>query len=450
MIDIINLRRALFAPAFLLWSIVLAGSQVWSQEGDAALDPMAPLAEAYVRLGLQLQNHDPLEYLYLGPDAWRNTARENPLAMPRIQEELAALQAKIAALPTPATGMDQDRRSVLQGRIIAMVTRLDILQGRFPASFDEETRLLFGVQAPHHDEDHFRALVAELDELIPGEGALPARVERFRDQFIIPADKVEAVITESVAECRRRTRAHISLPDNEATSLNMTTGKHWVGFAEFQGDSHTTVHINRDVPIHVERVIQLGCHEAYPGHHVHATLVEAELVRKRGWIEYAYIPLHGSQAVIAEGAANYGVDLAFTPAERIAYERSVILPMAGLDGEQLELYYRYFALLDQLNFARNEVARYYLYGGMPREQAIEWLMEFGLESRGTASQRLDFIAAMRSYVINYNYGKSLVRDYVESQAGPDREARWQVFQQVLSTPIQPQQMRQNIAQSVAE
>ena len=154
--------------------------------------------------------------------------------------------------------------------------------------------------------------------------------------------------------------------------------------------------------------------------------------------------------VIAEGAANYGVDLAFTPAERIAYERSVILPMAGLDGEQLELYYRYFALLDQLNFARNEVARYYLYGGMPREQAIEWLMEFGLESRGTASQRLDFIAAMRSYVINYNYGKSLVRDYVESQAGPDREARWQVFQQVLSTPIQPQQMRQNIAQSVAE
>ena len=443
-----NLRASL-RSGFLMCSLALLSGYVLSEE-DPTIDPMNPLAEEYVHLGLLTQNHDKLEYMYIGPEAWRSAARDKQVSMPQIQEKLASLQARMSALPVPINTIDQDRRTALLERITAMITRLDILQGKFPASFDEETRLIFGVQVPHYDEDHFRALAVTLNELIPGEGELPARVQRFRDQFIIPADKVEAVITEALAECRRRTRAHLKLPENESVTLNITTGKHWVGFAKPQGDSHTIVHINRDVPIHVERVIQLGCHEAYPGHHVHATLVEAELVKKRGWVEYSFIPLHGSLAVIAEGAANYGVDLAFTPEERIEYERSVILPMAGLNGEQLELNYRYFELLDQLNFARNEVARHYLYGGMPKEQAIEWLMEFGLESRATASQRIDFIEAMRTYVINYNYGKTLVRDYVESQAGPGRDARWQVFKEVLSSPMYPQKMLRKTATVASE
>ena len=195
----------------------------------------------------------------------------------------------------------------------------------------------------------------------------------------------------------------------------------------------------------MERVLQLGCHEGYPGHHVHATLMEAELVKKRDWIENTFVPLHGTIATVAEGAANYGVDLAFTRKERIAFEKSVILPLAGLNGDQLDLYYRYFDLLDELNYARNEVARHYLYGGMPKEEAIQWLMEFGLESRGTASQRLDFIDALRTYVINYNYGKSVVRGFVESEGGADTDAKWAAFEEVLSTPITAQDMLRRTA-----
>ncbi|MGB1221940.1 MAG: hypothetical protein ACPG43_10390, partial [Alcanivoracaceae bacterium] len=193
-------------------------------------------------------------------------------------------------------------------------------------------------------------------------------------------------------------------------------------------------------PIHIERAIELGCHEAYPGHHVHATLVDTELAEARGWVEYNFIPLYGPLAVVAEGAANYGIDLAFSREERIAFERSTLLPLAELEGEQLELYYHYIDLIDALNYARNEVARHYLYGGMPRESAIQWLMAFGLETRGTASQRIDFIDALRSYVINYNYGKDLVADYVRSTAGSDRDAQWRVFREVLATPMSPRDM----------
>lgn len=434
--EILHHRFVLLVLAFTL---ALCSGRALAAEKPGA-DPMAPLAEEFVHLGLLLHNHDKLEYLYFGPEEWRSAAKEKPVSLPEIQRGLSSLSERITALPVPTEPMERQRREALLARIGTMIVRADILQGKLPASFDEETRLLFGVQVPHHDEDHFRALAAELDKLIPGEGDLAARVQRFRDQFVIPPDKIEATINAAVKECRRRTKAQLTLPENESISLNMTTGKHWVGFAEFQGNSHTVIHINRDVPIHVERVLQLGCHEGYPGHHVHATLMEAELVKKRGWIEYSFAPLHGPLAVIAEGAANYGVDLAFSREERIKFEKSVILPLAGLNSDQLELYYRYFDLLDGLNFARNEVARQYLYGGLPKDKAIQWLMDFGLESRGTASQRLDFIDAMRTYVINYNYGKTLVRDYVEGQGGADREARWKVFNEVISTPIAPADM----------
>ncbi len=83
------------------------------------------------------------------------------------------------------------------------------------------------------------------------------------------------------------------------------------------------------------------------------------------------------------------------------------------------------------------MARRYLYAGMPREQVVQWLMEFGLETRATASQRLDFIDAQRAYVINYNYGKQLVRDCVLSRARPGSDDAWKVFYEVLTTPLMP-------------
>jgi len=405
--------------------------------GAARADSMAAIADDFVRAGLLFQNHDPTPYLFIGPESLRTEARARSVPLADVLTQLERLRSRIVALPAPETPDDQRRRRDLVDRITALVTRGGILAGDVPASFDEETRLIFGVQVPAFDEAHFRAIAAQLDTIIPGDGELLARVEAFREQFVIPPDRLEAVIGRAMAECRARTRAHLQLPPDEYVTLNVTGGKHWVGFTEYRGTGHSIVHLNRDVPVHIERAIELGCHEGYPGHHVHATLVEQELVERRGWIEYSLITLLGPLSVTAEGAASFAMDLAFSREDRIAFERSVLLPLAGLSGEHLETYYHYIDLLDELNFARNEVARRYLYGGMPREQAVQWLMEFGLETRGTAAQRLDFIDAQRAYVVTYNYGKKLVRDYVTSRARPGSDAAWKAFYEILTTPLMP-------------
>ncbi len=56
-----------------------------------------------------------------------------------------------------------------------------------------------------------------------------------------------------------------------------------------------------------------------------------------------------------------------------------------------------------------------------------------------AEQRTRFMDDYRSYVINYNLGKDLVRQYVEARggAGADRAKRWEVFVRLLGSPRLP-------------
>jgi len=93
-------------------------------------------------------------------------------------------------------------------------------------------------------------------------------------------------------------------------------------------------------------------------------------------------------------------------------------------------------LLGQLNYAGNEAARDYLNGDIDRDQAEQWLIEFSLMAPERARQRTDFIETYRSYVINYNLGKDMVRNYIERDTA-DQAARWEKFEHLLSSPMTP-------------
>ena len=421
---------ALWIARFVLICQLLIVSGCTQQSPDS----LDSLADSFVHIGLRFQNHDRANYLYTGPEQWREEAKADAILLPDLIEQLEQLAAQLTAVSVEQPTSIQRRRDLI-ARVQAMKTRGEILLGESPSSFDEETALIFGVTVPENSEQHFLELTARLDQLFPGEGGLAERLEIFRDQFVIPPDRLESVIGAAMAECRRRTLQWVTLPENEAVTLNITSDKPWVGFTEFRGAAQSTVHINRDVPVHIERAVELGCHEGYPGHHVHATLLEQQLVKQRHWVEYQFIQLIGPLAVIAEGAASYAPHLAFTRAEQMQFEREVLFPLAGLDASQLQLYYNYIDLIRELNFARNEVARHYLYGGMPRQQAVEWLMKFGLETRGTAEQRLNFIEVLRAYVITYNFGTQLVAAFIEEES--DKSKQWQRFVDVLATPLSP-------------
>ena len=295
---------------------------------------------------------------------------------------------------------------------------------KLPKSYDEV--------APVYDLAVYDAILAEIDALLPGEGSTADRVDAFRNSLAIPKDKLQPVFERAIAECRARTTKYYDLPDGERFRMEFVTDKAWSGYNYYQGGFESLIQINTDFPIIIDRAVDLGCHEGYPGHHVWNLFIEQELVRKRGWIEHMVNPLFGPFGPLAEGSANYGIALAFPGEEKIAFEKEVLFPMAGLDPVLADTLDQLNALTGQLSHATNEIARQYLNGDLTRDEAIPLIQKYYLASYEKSEQRLRFIEKYRAYVINYNLGLDRAASWVEA-AGNDPGARWAAFEDMLTT-----------------
>jgi hypothetical protein len=176
---------------------------------------------------------------------------------------------------------------------------------------------------------------------------------------------------------------------------------------------------------------------------VYNALLEKNLTRDRGWPEFSVYALFSPQSLIAEGTANYGIEVAFSDAERRAFERDALFPAAGLNPARVDEYYDFHDLTDRLSYAGNEAARRYLNGEIDRQAAVQWLTGFALMSPERAGQRTRFFDDYRSYVINYNLGKDLVKQFIESRGGTDANPskRWEEFIRLLGSPRLPSGLR---------
>lgn len=408
--------------------LILAACTADTEAPQTAPD-MDTIAREYLFLELSMGLHDESHVdAYFGPEEIRKQAEAEKLPLGEIDARAAALADSLAVVAA-----DPDRVKGLTQRLQALRTRIRLNQGE-SLPFDEETMLLFDAVAPDHDAAYFEAVLAEIDLLVPGDGNLPDRVDAFRTAFEIPADRLATVFDAAIAECRKRTLQHIKLPAGETFTLEYVTDKPWSGYNWYKGNSMSLIQINTELPTYISRAVDLGCHEGYPGHHTYNALLEKILVIDKGWLEYSLYPLFSAQSLVAEGSGNYGIDLAFPGTERIEFEKSVLFPLAGLDPTHADPYYQLLALLDKLSYAGNEAARDYLNGHITAEQATRWLIDYALMSPGRARQRISFFDTYRSYVINYNLGKDLVRDYIE-RGTSNQDERWQRFEQLLSSPM---------------
>jgi hypothetical protein len=413
---------------------------------------MNRIAESYVKLVLAVGQHD-ADYVdaYYGPPEWRTEVEaqgKRPLA--EIRSEATALLSELQAVPPAASGQDAApeikmtrlRHEYLTKQLQSLAARVDLLDGK-RRSFDEESKVLYDTVAPHNDEAYFQTVLDQLDAALPGDGTVLQRAERFRQDFRIPRERLDAVFQAAIAECRRRTAAHLELPPGESFEFEYVTDKPWSGYNWYKGNYHSLIQINTDLPIYIDRAIDLACHEGYPGHHAYNALLEKNLVRDRGWPEFSVYALYSPQSLIAEGTANFGIEAAFPGSERVAFEKETLFPLAGIDPAKAERYYEVASIVQKLGYAGNEAARRYLDGEINREQYVDWMMKYALFPKDRAEQRIRFVEKYRSYIINYNWGLDLVREYVNRQGGtPDHpQKRWEIFEDLLASPRLPSGLR---------
>lgn len=398
------------------------------------------LAEDYVRLGLNIGQYDPdFVDAYYGPDSLKPKAgKADVFPKDSLLNSVAGLKNKIKEISTQLSDTGKIRAGWMSQQLTAFDRRIRVFFGEFK-SFDEESKDLFGIAAPVYPESHYAALLDSLDKILPGNGDVQTRFQNLANQFIIPKDKLDTVFRTTIAQARKKTKEHYQLPAEESFSIEYVNDKPWSGYNWYKGQFTSIIQINTDTQIFLERAIDVGSHESYPGHHVYNMLLEKNLYRDKGWVEISLYPLFSPQSFIAEGSANYGVELAFPGDNKIRFARETLLPMAGLDTTNLSLYFKALGIRSQLNYARNEAGRGLINGTMDEKQALNWIIKYCLYNEETALKSISFIKKYRSYIINYNYGMDLVKQYVEAKAGSrnDTKKQWEVFGHLLSNPVLP-------------
>ena len=427
-------------------ALLLACTAAAALAGCATLPAATPdsldrIADDYVLLQLTIgEKEDGYIDAYYGPAEFktRATAEAPAASLPELEARAVALRVRAQGFSDdgqPGDSADERRARFLAAQLTAARTRLKMLRGE-RLSFADEAEGLFGVRPDLVDLATLDAVLTELDALMPGAGPLWQRVDAFQNRFNLPADRIRPVMDAAIAECRRRTLDRMPLPAGERFDLALVTDKPWSGYNYYQGGYHSKIEINTDLPIRLDRAVDLGCHEGYPGHHAFNALIERDLVNGRGWQEFTVYPLYSPQSLIAEGSANYGIELAFPGAEQLAFETQVLAPLAGIPADGLADYARLRAAMQRLGAARYTISARYLAGEISADEAKALLQRYQLLSPERAAQSLRFTDTYRSYVINYGLGRDMVRAAIEA-GGADSATRWQRMERLLAEPTLP-------------
>lgn len=295
----------------------------------------------------------------------------------------------------------------------------------------DEVARRFGFVPKFPSLAEYDAAIDRLAAVMPGEGDVSARIAAMKQAATVPSDRIEAVMRAALAECRKRTAAHLALPA-ESIELRIVDDPVFPGSATYLGEGHSRVTISRTTPLHVDQALVLACHEVYPGHHTHYVSLDRALYKHRGWPEFAVELESGPLVPVAEAVAEYGVGLAFPVDERIAFERDVLFPIAGLTMADAGQWRAYMLARSDVLGASAVVARDYLSGAIDREEARRRFIRYRLQAPEAADNLLAVLGSMGSYLIASDLGWYTIDRMMH---GRPLEEQWRLLGRIESEPM---------------
>jgi hypothetical protein len=399
--------------------------------GPARVTP-DDLVRRYISLAIELGERDPdsLDYS-IANDRWFDKYRSDPEKLDSIRSSALTLSTEVRSLPE-SPEFDAGRKNSLLAQIDAIILRAEQLRGT-NRSFDEESHILFGVVAPQDgDAGERRSIRAQLARLLGNDKDPAAAYAHFDAQFVVPGEHVPAVMDMALRQCRALTVEHLTLPPGEHVDVEYVFHKPWSGFSRYLGDSHSLIQINMDYPITVDRILNLACHEGYPGHHVFNTMRDQAVVRALHLAEFSVQPTFSPQSYVSEATASYAPILVLSDAERLHIERDLLFPLAGLKGLDCQHYLEVQRLIAALHTAEPSIAREYLDGRLEFVRAADALEREVLMEHGETT--LLYLNEYRTYMLSYTVGSETVKAMVEAGHPTDAE-RWQRYLSLMTKPV---------------
>jgi hypothetical protein len=286
--------------------------------------------------------------------------------------------------------------------------------------------------------------------LLPGDGAIPERMAAWRRTLEVAPERAMAIVEAIVPALRERTEAIVALPAGEAVEFRLVSDEPWGGYNWFLGQGRSRVELNTDLPIHTHHLLDLICHEAYPGHHVEHALKE-RLYLDQGWGEHAIQLINTPECVISEGIATQAASAIFPGDELAAFQAERVYPAAGVDpGISAEAVEQIAAAERVLLAARGNAALMLHADGVPDDEVIAYLRRYRLRTKDEARQDLRFIAdpLWRAYTFTYHVGYDLLGAWIDRAADPTERAMR--FRTLVSEQVYPSRVEAWIAEEAAD
>lgn len=358
---------------------------------------MSP-SERYLELCLRLRRHDDgLVDAYFGPAEVAERIEAEALRPP---PELVADARQL---------IDEADSAYLRHQLVGLETLARKLAGE-EIPYAEEVERCYAIRPQRFPEERFEEAHRALDEVLPSDGTLAERFQRWREGDVVPADKIEAVLETLNARLRERTRERLGLPEGESTEIELVTGEHWSAYNYYLGGLRSRVAVNTDVALNASNVAILVAHELYPGHHTEHAWKEQLLYVERGRLEEAIIMYGTPQSVIGEGIAELAIEMVVDDHDAFVAE---VLGEWGMSydadaGRQIR------QAKKPLEHVVDNAALLLHEDGVSTEDAKAYIRRWGLVSEKRAQQNVDFVMDPigRSYVVTYVYGYDLCREWV--------------------------------------
>jgi hypothetical protein len=394
---------------------------------------MYELAREYLVIGLGIgELQEGFVDSYFGPPELRAQAaeaREGPAG-------LATRAARLRARLTDETD-DALRQRWLDRQLIAFETLAQRLAGA-EMPYQVEVERCFDAAPEQTPAEDYQRVRAELEQLLPGQGELLARLAARDRRLTVPAERLAGIADWLVGELRRASAAVWSLPAGEDLTVSMVSDQPWAAYNWYDGGLRSRVEINTDLPMRAPQLVGSLAHETFPGHHLEHAWKEAHLVGARGYAEASLQSINTPEAYISEGLAEVGSTL-LVDGPRWQELLLGICERAGIEltPADAEREWRTSQALRGLRGAGGDAALQLHAGHRSRDEVVRFLEHDALLGAERARKSIEFIEhpLWRTYIFCYAGGQRLLSQWCAA-AGP-LPAQQQRFFRLLTEQLTP-------------
>jgi len=295
------------------------------------------------------------------------------------------------------------RRKYLTSQIQAMDTIIDIINGE-DIPYLEAIKRIFGIEPKFKETKIDKELLEDS--------------KYFKENFSVPRDELEKTSKIIFSYCKKETKKRLKgvlkIPRSKL-NFEIVNNRDWAAYNEYIGNLRSLIMLNEDVPFTYLNLIQMVCHETYPGHHLEHSIKEKELYKKRDYLDSSIILTLAPESIISEGIATNAWKILFGDLENLLKFSDKFLKTK---------YKEHMDKLVELEKSRKSFhdvfddARFLLsVRGWSEEKVANYLVDNMMLTPKDAKRRMRFMKhpIWRFYGFNYTYGEDIVKPALENK-----------------------------------